>query len=181
MPDRWTKAIIDFWFDELEREQWYKRDEALDRQIVERFGETYEAARQLPVPILSQSPQTSVASVIVLDQFPRNMFRGSPRTFESDALALAVAEAALAAGHDGELDADQRQFLYMPFMHSEELAHQDRCVELFTTLGKDEPLKYAHLHRDVIAKFDRFPHRNAVLGRETTPDEKAHLDEHGGF
>ena len=181
MPDGWSQQIIDFWFNELTREQWFKRDAAVDAQIVDRFADIYETVRTIPASVHAEMARTALAAVIVLDQFSRNMFRDSPRAFESDALARDVAQAAINAGLDADMTEDERHFLYMPFMHSEELADQDRCLELFEALGKEDGVKYAHLHRDVIVKFGRFPHRNAVLGRKTTDDEQAHLDEHGGF
>ena len=181
MTSHWSQAVLDFWFGELTQEQWFKKDAAVDAAITSRFMATYQTVRAEPEPALAQTPRTTLAAVIVLDQFPRNMFRDSPRAFESDETALAVAEAALAAGHDATLSEDERHFVYMPFMHSEDLAHQDRCVALFEALGKEQGIKYAKLHRDVIARFGRFPHRNAVLGRQTSEAEQAHLDEHGGF
>lgn len=181
MVAHWSETVLDFWFGELTQEQWFRKDAAVDATITARFMATYQTARAEPVAALATSPRAALAAVIVLDQFPRNMFRDSPRAFESDAKALAVADAALSAGHDTALSEDERHFLYMPFMHSEDLAHQERCVALFEALGKEQGIKYAKLHRDVIARFGRFPHRNAVLGRQTTEAEKAHLDEHGGF
>lgn len=181
MPHDWTEPVLDFWFDELEPAQWFKRDEGVDEAIRTRFAETYEAARARPAAELATDPRTALAAVIVLDQFPRNMFRDSPRAFESDAHARTVTDAAIAAGHDTELTEDERHFLYMPFMHSEALSDQDRCIDLFTALGKEDGIKYAHLHRDVIVRFGRFPHRNAVLGRQSTTEEQKHLDAHGGF
>lgn len=179
--DDWTDDVLKFWFEELSPEQWYKRDDAVDAQIRARFASAHETVRAMPVTTLTATPHTALAAIIVLDQFSRNMFRDSPRAFESDAKALEVAGAAIDGGLDQDMSVDERQFVYMPFMHSEALADQDRCIALFETLGKDEPLKYAHLHRDVIVKFGRFPHRNTVLGRTTTEAEQAHLDEHGGF
>lgn len=181
MSAEWSDAVLDYWFTELTKEQWFKKDAAVDAAITERFSETYEALRSVPDSMLTEDPRTALAAIIVLDQFPRNMFRDSPRAFESDAKAVAVAEAALTAGHDAGLSDAERHFMYMPFMHSEKLADQDRCIALFEALGADDPLKFAHLHRDIIVKFGRFPHRNAVLGRGTTEDEQSHLDEHGGF
>lgn len=181
MQNVWVDAVFEFWFDELEEEQWFKRDDAVDAAIRDRFLQTYEAVRAAPVAELTKDARTASAAVIVMDQFSRNMFRNDPRTFESDAKALKVADAAIAAGLDQDMSRMERYFLYMPFMHSEELAHQDRCIALFEALGSEKGVKYAVLHRDIIAKFGRFPHRNAVLNRITTEAEQAHLDEHGGF
>ncbi|MBO6638924.1 MAG: DUF924 domain-containing protein [Roseitalea sp.] len=181
MAHEWTKQVLDFWFNELTPEQWFKRDAGVDETIQTRFAETYEAVCATPAADLATSPRAALAAVIVLDQFPRNMFRDSARAFQSDAHARAVADAVIAAGHDTTMTGDERHFLYMPFMHSEALADQDRAIDLFTALGKEDGVKYAHLHRDVIVRFGRFPHRNAVLGRQTTAEEQKHLDVHGGF
>ncbi|WP_306120750.1 MULTISPECIES: DUF924 family protein [unclassified Roseitalea] len=181
MSDDWQDRVLAFWFDELEPEQWFKRDGDVDAAITTRFSDTYEALRGKPADELAATARTALAAVIVLDQFARNMFRDSARAFESDPLALEVANAALDCGLDRQLGENERHFLYMPFMHSERLADQDRAVALFEALGKELGIKYAHLHRDVIVKFGRFPHRNAALGRPTTAAEQAHLDVHGGF
>ncbi|CAJ1391567.1 unnamed protein product [Effrenium voratum] len=181
MAQDWIEPVLDFWFGELEPAQWFKRDDEVDEAIQTRFAETYEGLRAMPSAELVTDPRTTLAAVIVLDQFPRNMFRDSPRAFESDAHARAVADSAISAGHDASMTGDERHFLYMPFMHSEALADQDRAIELFQALGKEDGIKYAHLHRDVIVRFGRFPHRNAVLGRQSTDEEQKHLDVHGGF
>jgi uncharacterized protein (DUF924 family) len=177
----WEKQVHDFWFSELTPEQWYKKDEGLDRAIIDRFGDLHDAVAATDNAELSASRETALAAIIVLDQFARNMFRGSPKSFAGDAKARALANAALKAGHDAAMNDDQRQFLYMPFMHSETLADQNRSVELFEKLGNENNLKYARLHRDPIAAFGQFPHRNAILGRPTSPAEQAWIDEQGGF
>ena len=118
--------------------------------------------------------------MILLDQFPRNLFRGSPRAFATDAQALAIAERAIARGFDKPFPLPERRFIYMPFMHAEDLAHQERCIALCAASDDPEGVKYAVIHRDIIRDFGRFPHRNAVLGRRTTAAEQAFLDE-GGF
>ena len=117
---------------------------------------------------------------MLLDQFPRNMFRGSARSFATDRQALAIAKASIARGFDQAMPMPQRQFFYLPLMHSEERADQERCVTLYRALGDADLLKWAELHADIIRRFGRFPHRNALLGRSTTPEEQAFLDE-GGF
>lgn len=121
-----------------------------------------------------------IALVLLLDQFPRNMFRGTPQAFATDAKARGVSERAIAAGHDKPLPRELRMFIYMPFMHSEAMADQDRCLALMEELGEAEQIKYARIHRDVIERFGRFPHRNDMLGRVSTPEEMAFL-EGGGF
>ncbi|MFZ2099757.1 MAG: DUF924 family protein, partial [Oricola sp.] len=176
----WQKDVLDFWFHELTPAQWYTRDEALDRTIVTRFGAVHEAVAATDNSDLTGSPTAALAAIVVLDQFARNMFRGTPKSFAGDAKARAIANAAIEAGHDAAMNDDERQFLYMPFMHSETLADQDRSVELFEKLGRENSLKYARLHRDPIRAFGQFPHRNAILGRPTSPAEQAWIDEHGG-
>ena len=174
--DAWIGDVLDFWFKELGPEDWYKKDDAIDATIQERFGALYEAlARTTHADV--PTARGALATVIVLDQFPRNMFRGSPKSFTSDTKALAIAQSAIARGIDRELAASERQFLYMPFQHSEDRGVQERSVELFADLGDAEVLRYAELHRAIIDRFGRFPHRNAVLGRASTPDEIAFLRE----
>ena len=131
---------------------------------------------------IAATPRQAMAAIIVFDQLARNMFRGSAKTFACDDKALHLAARLIADGSDAELSGDERYFMMMPFMHAEDLAQQDRCVELFEErMGSEQGIRYAKMHRDVIARFGRFPHRNAVLGRETTPQEQAYLDEGGGF
>jgi uncharacterized protein (DUF924 family) len=173
------RQVLDFWFG-AGPQKWFSRDDAFDKEILERFLPTYEAAAAGRLPAWAAAPESALALLIVLDQFPRNMFRGSPRTFAADALALAAAKRALAQGFDQKLELPKRNFFYMPFMHSENLADQERCVELSRERADDNTLKYAELHADIIRRFGRFPHRNPVLGRTTTPEEQAFLDG-GGF
>jgi uncharacterized protein (DUF924 family) len=177
----WQDDVIGFWFGELKPEQWFKKDDAVDHTIRARFGGLHARLSGRSASDLLESNETALAAIIVLDQFSRNMFRGSPRSFAQDALALDVAKQAIAKGLSESMNEDERYFLYMPFMHAEDIADQNRCVELFEALDKDEALKYARMHRDIIARFGRFPHRNDLLGRNTTDTEQAHLDEHGGF
>lgn len=181
MTDTEPDEVVDFWFSERLRPLWFARDEALDREIAERFGPAVEAARAGALDAWRGSARGALALVILLDQFPRNLHRGSARAFASDARAREVAGAAIDAGLDRGLSTEERQFLYMPFMHAEVIDAQQRSMRLFTELGDENTLDYARRHHDVIARFGRFPHRNAVLGRETTADEAAFLEEHGGF
>ncbi|MCI5077754.1 DUF924 family protein [Oricola sp.] len=181
LKDGWQTEVLDFWFSELTPEQWYKKDDAVDRTIVERFGALHHDVAATDNAVLSATRETALAAIIVLDQFARNMFRGSPKSFSGDAKARALANAALSSGFDEPMSNQEKQFLYMPFMHSETLADQDRAVALFEKLGNENSLKFAHLHRDPIAAFGQFPHRNAVLGRPTSPAEAAWIEEHGGF
>lgn len=170
--------IIAFWSD-AGPDKWYEKDAAFDAAIRERFLATHEAAKAGLLDAWADTPEGALALVITLDQFPRNMFRDDARAFAADAKARAAANAAIAKGFDLKIEPPLQQFIYMPLMHSEHLADQDRCVAAFTG-GAPENRKFAEIHRDIIARFGRFPHRNAVLGRTTTPEEQAFLDS-GGF
>ncbi|MCB1414647.1 MAG: DUF924 family protein [Xanthobacteraceae bacterium] len=171
--------IVAFWRD-AGFERWYEKDDAFDAEIRRRFGTTWEAARAGERDAWQDSDEGALALLIVLDQFPRNMFRGDPRTFATDARAREVARRAILEGRDQRIDPVMRQFVYLPFEHSEELDDQAQSVRLFRVLGDAENLRYAEIHADIIRRFGRFPHRNAVLGRDTTADEQAFLDG-GGF
>jgi uncharacterized protein (DUF924 family) len=171
--------VLDFWFD-AGPQKWFSRDAAFDAAITERFLPTHEAAAAGKLADWEQSAEGALALLILLDQFPRNMFRASARAFVTDSAALAIAKRAVARGFDRELDLPKRNFFYMPFMHSEDLADQERCVELSRAYSDANTLKWAELHADIIRRFGRFPHRNALLGRATTLEEKAFLDA-GGF
>jgi uncharacterized protein (DUF924 family) len=171
--------ILSFWR-EAGRERWYTRDAAFDAAVRGRFLTLWQKAAAGELSSWEASDEGALALVIVLDQFPRNMFRGDIRTYSSDALAREVAGRAIGRGADLRVDADLLEFLYMPFMHSEQLADQLRCVDLFRNAGHAENLKYAEHHADIIRRFGRFPHRNRVLERSTTPEEQAFLDQ-GGF
>ncbi len=176
---RWVGDVLRSWFDQLERKVWFVKDAAVDAQIRDRFLPVLEElAAQAPSAALA-SPQRALAAVIVLDQFPRNSFRGQARAFATDALALEIAKAAIGGGLDRQLPQAQRVFLYLPFEHSENAADQARCVALTAALGDDEYARYALLHQGVIDRFGRFPHRNVVLGRASTPEEEAFLKEPG--
>ena len=168
----WRDEVLDFWFG-LDPERWWARDPDLDRQVRERFEPLWAREREnLPAAFLGNAGD-ALAAAILFDQFPRNMFRDHADQFSSDPLALAVAKAAVDQGLDAELPPERRAFLYMPFEHSEELADQERSLLLFTRLGDSNFIDYARKHRDVIARFGRFPHRNAILGRAPRPDEEA--------
>jgi uncharacterized protein (DUF924 family) len=167
--DAWISEVYGFWFEELEPEQWFRADPAVDEAIRRRFAALHRslAAREPAAP----SPRAAVASVIALDQFPRNIYRRTADAYATDGVALETAQAAIAAGFDRELSAAERQFLYMPFQHSEDRLMQQRSVELFASIGDAEGLRYAIEHQRVIDRFGRFPHRNAILGRPSTPEE----------
>lgn len=171
-------AVLAFWR-EAGSERWFKKDTAFDDDIRHRFLETYEAAAANRLTDWETTPDGALALTIVLDQFPRNMFRGSARAFTADPLARGVADRALQRGFDQKIDPAFRQFFYLPFEHSETLADQDRCCELCRATGDAEMLKWAEVHADIIRRFGRFPHRNGVLGRITTAEEQAFLDADG--
>ncbi len=172
-------AVLAFWFGEATAQQWFAKDDAFDATIRERFGALHRRlSREVPAQWLAD-PASQLAAVIVLDQFSRNLHRGSPAAYAQDEAALALARMAVARGDDGPLQPSERHFLYMPFMHSENLADQDECVRLMGGLGLGEALDAARRHRAIIARFGRFPHRNAALGRETTPEEETFLKEPG--
>jgi uncharacterized protein (DUF924 family) len=160
-------------------DKWFEKDADFDAEISWRFRKTYEAAAAGELA-WDEDPQGALALVIVLDQFPRNMFRNSIRAFAADPLARKVAARAIARGFDHAVPIPERMFFYLPFEHSENLADQDRCVALNRASGDAEAIKWAELHADIIRRFGRFPHRNAALGRTTTAEEQAFLDS-GGF
>ena len=170
--DDWPSQVLRFWFG-LDPRQWWKTDPALDHRIRQSFLKLWADKRQLPVGSFMADPLTALAGVILFDQFPRNMFRGHADQFATDHLALAIAKGAIDQGFDEELEPRERGFLYMPFQHSEKLDDQNRGVLLFTDLGDARQLEYARKHRDIIERFGRFPHRNAILGRAPRADETA--------
>ncbi len=181
-----AEEILTFWFTSgphEDREVWFRKDDAFDGEIRERFGEAIAAGLAGAFGEWCTTPRGSLARVILLDQFTRNAFRGTPQAFAADARALATAKQALQREFDRELDPYERWFMYMPFVHSEDLATQDQAVTLFVALatetGLDSPLPWTQRHRDVIARFGRFPHRNEILGRPSTPEELAFLAQPG--
>jgi uncharacterized protein (DUF924 family) len=173
------QAVLAFWR-EAGPDKWFEKHPAFDDDIRRRFLETHRAAAANELGGWEQTAEGALALVIVLDQFPRNMFRGSARAFETDPLARAAAERALARGFDRDVPPGERQFFYLPFEHSEAPADQERGLALFRATGDAELVKWAELHADIIRRFGRFPHRNAMLGRATTAEEQAFLDG-GGF
>jgi uncharacterized protein (DUF924 family) len=160
-------------------QQWFTKDDTFDAEIRTRFLPIYEAAAAGALADWEATPDGALALTIVLDQFPRNMFRRDARAFAADAAARAVADRALARGFDKQVPSGERLFFYLPFEHSETMADQERCCTLFRALGDADLLRWAELHADIIRRFGRFPHRNAVLGRATTPAEKSFLDDDG--
>jgi uncharacterized protein (DUF924 family) len=192
------ETVLEFWIGALDANgiadaehtrRWWTHDAAFDTQVSTRFGALHEAVARGEHEAWLASPRGLLAYVIVLDQFSRNMFRGSARTFAHDAQALRAALQGIARGDDRVLACDERTFLYMPLMHCEAVAHQDRCVDLFAALARSVApaareryvnyLEFAQRHRDIVNRFGRFPHRNAQLGRDSTADELAFLQEPG--
>src|SRR5262245_19304707 len=181
MDDKSTPAdVLAFWFGrDAERgkahKRWFVKNDAFDREIRERFSPYYEEAAAGKLACLKESPAGCLALILLLDQFPRNMFRGTPRAFATDPLALETARHALARGFDRELLPVEKLFVYLPFEHSEALADQEQSCELTKALDAypepNDVYRYALLHRDIIRRFGRFPHRNAILGRASTPEE----------
>lgn len=178
------QEIIHFWFEETEPQLWFQKNDDFDAMIRERFEVTYEMARDGLCNPWSDDAEGALALCIVLDQFPRNMFRGTAAAFATDEQALLVAKRAISKGFDQVLTPMKRRFLYLPFEHSENLTDQKRSVELFEAMKEDDPLgyEYAVRHLEVIEQFGRFPHRNRALGRENTPEEEVYLaDPDAGF
>lgn len=171
--------IIEFWLG-IGEKGWFLTDPEVDRDVAARFRHTLDAAATGELDGWLDEPQHALALVITLDQFPRNMFRGSARSFAFDAMALRAGNAALAAGHDDAIEMPLKQFLYLPFMHSERVEDQKRCIELNEAIGNESGAKFGRIHLEAIEQFGRFPHRNQVLGRVTTPAEARYLAA-GGF
>jgi len=179
-----VKDVLDFWFADANRPLWFKKDPAFDAECRRRFEALHERAAAGQLAPWQNTPEGALALVLCLDQFPRNLYRGTPRAFATDAKARAVADWAVDRDYDLHFKlGEQRLFFYLPFEHSEDLDDQHRAVELVRTRCTDpEQLRYALLHRDVIARFGRFPHRNAILGRPSTADEAEYLRQPGaGF
>jgi uncharacterized protein (DUF924 family) len=173
------ESVLAFWR-AAGPEKWFKKDTAFDDDIRARFLETYNAAVAGKLSGWEQTAEGALALTIVLDQFPRNMFRGDARTYAADPQARAVAERVLEHAFDQKVPLSDRQFFYLPFEHSEAIADQERSCALVAATGDADLLKWAQLHADIIRRFGRFPHRNAMLGRATTAEEQAFLDG-GGF
>jgi uncharacterized protein (DUF924 family) len=198
MSDRTPEDVLSFWFGTLDADgfateeqskKWFTKSDELDAEIARRFRADYDAIVAGEREGWLDAPRSSLAYVIVLDQFARNMFRGTPEAFEADPQALEAAQSSIDLGFDRELRPAERVFLYMPFMHAENLAAQDRCIDLFEGCAAELPesvrgrvlgnVKYARAHRDIVARFGRFPHRNTILGRTPTPEEIEFLKQPG--
>lgn len=183
MFPEWVRpdSVLEFWFSEPARSHWFRSTAALDATIRERFHEVWERAAAGELDGWTATAEGALALVIVLDQLPLNMFRGRPESFATEAAARQIARAAIARGQDAIRTGEQRGFLYMPLMHSEALADQELAAQLYEAAGLENNLKWAHHHRDLIRRFGRFPHRNAILGRESTPAERAYLASDAAF
>ncbi len=171
-----TDAILAFWFDEVGPDRWWVRSDETDESCTARFRDLWEEWRSRTPESFLGSAREALAGVILFDQFSRNMFRGHADAFSTDPLALAIARGALDRGLDDAMSEDERSFLYMPFQHSEALADQDRSLMLFTALGNANSLDFARKHHDMIARYGRFPARNAALGRPNRPGEDAAIE-----
>jgi len=189
VPSR-AREVLDFWFGRegepeygQSRDEWFRKDPAFDARVTQEFFDLYEQAAAGDLDGWREGAESCLALVIVLDQFPRNMFRGDGRTHAADGKALEASKYAVQHALDRELPAFQRMFLYMPFMHSESVEDQRRSVELFERLAGEEGgpdvVSYAVAHRDIVERFGRFPHRNEVLGRQTTSEEAVFLTTEG--
>ena len=179
-PDE-ARHVLEYWYDTLKPEQWWCRDDVVDEEVTARFAVLYaRLANEVPRKWLS-SPLGRLAAVITLDQFPRNMFRDDPRAYATDKMALQIARDTIAAGEDQQLTREQRSFLYMPFQHSEDRSFQAQSVALFKTLGDANQIDFAEKHKEIVDRFGRFPHRNDVLDRKSTPEEKEFLKQPGLF
>jgi uncharacterized protein (DUF924 family) len=171
--------VIKFW-DEAGEDRWFSNDPAFDAKVRETWLEAHEAAARRQLVDWEGDAAGMLALLLLLDQFPRNMFRGSPHAFATDLMAHGVATRAMARRDDLKFEIPLKRFFYLPFMHSERLADQERCLDLCHAAGDEDSYRFSLVHLDVIARFGRFPHRNATLGRTTTPQEQAFLDA-GGF
>lgn len=178
MPSE-AQAVLDFWFEELTPAQWFKKDPELDGTIFQRFGELHARAAQCECYAWRSSAHGRLAEIIVLDQFSRNIYRHDARAFATDALALALAQEAVAAGADAALTSKQRAFLYMPYMHSESTVIHELAMQLFDQPGLEENFNYEVSHKAIIDRFGRYPHRNALLGRTSSDEELAFLKQPG--
>lgn len=179
MPLANPDTILDFWFNELSQKDWFKQQDHVDTLITERFLATWEAAAALEYADWRSDIHDRLAEIIVLDQFPRNMFRGSGRAFETDAIALALSQEALKTADMHELEPERKAFLLMPFMHSESPVIHEQAMQLFAGPGLENNIAFEKSHKAIIDRFGRYPHRNVLLGRESTAEEVAYL-ENGG-
>jgi uncharacterized protein (DUF924 family) len=175
------QEVIDFWYSEAVRAQWFSSTPELDAKIKRRFEAVWKKAAQGELDQWKAHPEGCLALVIVLDQFPLNMYRGEAVSFSTEQIAVGVAQYAVESGMDRQLPSERLGFLYMPFMHSEQPVHQDMSVKLFSDAGLEANARFARHHRDIVRRFGRFPHRNAILGREHTTEELEYLASEEAF
>jgi uncharacterized protein (DUF924 family) len=167
----WAAALLDFWFNQVGETGWWCHDPALDRQCIRQYRQLWQDKQPLPAQAFLDRADDALAAVLLFDQMPRNMFRGTAQAFATDGLARDVARGAIAQGYDIQIGGAGRLFFYMPFQHSEAIEDQDLSLTLFAGAGDERSLDFARQHHATIAQFGRFPHRNGALGRETLPEE----------
>ncbi|WP_199063065.1 DUF924 family protein [Serratia sp. ASV30] len=174
--------VLDFWFEEIDPVMWFRKDDEFDRVLRTRFGQLWQAASQGELAHWRATIKGRLAEIIVLDQFSRNLFRNTPRSFACDGMALVLAQEAIATGLCENLTVEQRGFLYLPFMHSESALIHQQALELFRQLNNGDQLEFEIRHKAIIERFGRYPHRNEILGRESTLEEQEFLQQPGsGF
>ncbi len=176
------QEVIDFWFAEIDQSKWWTKDEAFDALIRSRFSDLHSRAIKGELFAWRDTGLGALAEIIVLDQFSRNMYRDTPKSFAYDLASLTLAQSAISRGYDFELDREKRLFMYLPFMHSESLMIHDKAVALFTSLGSESSLDFEHQHKNILEKYGRYPHRNKILGRVSSQEEVEFLAQPGsGF
>ena len=171
------RAVLDYWLVQVSPDKWFSRDDALDAEIRERFAALHAQAVAGALGHWRETPRGCLAEIILLDQFSRNLYRDDARAFAADSQARDIMDHVLARGLDDGMSADERRFLYMPLQHSENAADQSRSVDLYRTLEDDKTFEYTLRHQEIIIRFGRFPHRNAVLGRQSRPGEEAAVED----
>ena len=179
MSDISAQRVLDFWFSELTPADWFRKSDAVDALIAQRFAGLHTQASAGELWVWRATPSGQLAEIIILDQFSRNLFRQDARAFSQDVLALVLAQQAVALGADRDLSVEQRRFVYMPYMHSESLRIHEQAVLLFSQKGLEGNLDFEHRHKTIIERFGRYPHRNAILGRTSTEEELAFLQTPG--
>ncbi|MGP3779575.1 DUF924 family protein [Halanaerobium saccharolyticum] len=178
MTDK-SKEVLEFWFEELDPKQWFNSTEELDQKIYRRFGELHDAAAKGELESWRVTPEGSLAEIILLDQFSRNIYRGKPDAFANDLAALVLAQEAIRKGFHSKLETFKRSFIYMPFMHSESLIIHKKALRLFNEPGLEDNFDYEIKHKNIIERFGRYPHRNKILGRDSTAEEIEFLSQPG--
>ena len=173
------QTVLDFWFNEIKPSQWWEKDSKFDQLITDRFSSLHNQATKCELFHWRDTIEGRLAEIVVLDQFSRNIYRDKPESFVNDALALSLAQSAVEQGLDSTLEQQQCAFLYMPYMHSESLAIHEQAVELYTKLGHESSLDFEIKHKKIIERFGRYPHRNQILGRQSTDEELVFLSEPG--